>query len=262
MQGVFKRSFAALVLGASLLAASGCANQIILKHPRGNDVLDNLGRAPGPAFSWATKFPEPMMEFTLLVARDSSFRDLVLRADRIRALSYKIPPDKEVFLKGSEQGTDYWWKVIGELRNEEGELEKTLEPENPRRFTIKQRDLVKIEIKLPDVNGAYLRVGDEEHRRGAEPRVASFTLENGKFRDLEIRVPIRDGATQRTLAVGGRLWVVEANENTRYSSVVVDNLTVDKLREIEQGGVGEHSYLLGGTPIVKIKLGSRAVSVN
>ncbi|MBI4575613.1 MAG: hypothetical protein HY722_05045 [Planctomycetes bacterium] len=245
-----------------LLGALGCSSATVLKFPNQGDSLQ-VGRAPGPAFSWTVQRRTPFTlwlvagepslgprdEYTLTVARDASFSkaSAVYTADRIRERRYMIPAGQGWLASG----VTYFWKVEGAVRAEDGELGGEHGCKKPRSFRLEARETVAVDMKVPRSSGetsTQVVIGDETFTVDA-----SFSLENGETRTVAITA--WDG--EKRITAGGKIWVVGVNENTRYGRINIDNLTLEELTRINAGDVGDFTYTLGGDEIVKMKLGSR-----
>lgn len=233
------------------LALAGCQNPVVLLDPPSGESLD-IGGSPGPHFRWTTTKPvaaDYRYEYEIVVARDATFAtdDVVYSAEGLKQVTHEIPSG-DSFLPG---GGEYWWRVTGVGRDQDGAIADELPCEKTRSFRLSKRPMVAIDVQVPEgegVSGVLVRVGDDEFTESF-----SLEMEHGEPRRVEILFS-KDDAPIR---VAGRLQVVGVNENTEFGKIIIDNLVPDELVSISEGEVGDYTYQLGGDPIVKLKLGSR-----
>ena len=239
------------VVGLVLMTAS-CAYRVQLRSPRNSDSVEVGGQA-SPQFSWRSSYmitrPGDYHEYSLIVARDRGFRNVVFQKKKLESHSYVIDQD-EGWLAGD---TTYYWKVDGVVRDQDSEERKKLPCEKPRSFTLEKRQTVQVVMTVPE--GFTAQIGDTSSELSAG--IISVSLENGE------RQPVTLTSDDRTVQVFGHVWVVAVNDNTKYGKIAINNIEPDKLTLIANGdGVGDFHYELGGERIVEMKLGGKSSSAD
>ncbi len=240
----------AAVVGLVLMTAS-CAYRIQLRSPRNSDSVD-VGGDASPQFSWRSSYmitrPGDYHEYSLTVARDRGFRNVVFQKDKLNSHSYVIDQD-EAWLAGDNT---YFWKVEGVVRDQDSEERKKLPCEKSRSFTLEKRQTVQVAMTVPE--GFKARIGDASSE--FSDGIISVSLENGE------RQPVILISKDKTVQVFGNIWVVAVNDNTKYGKITINNIEPDKLALIANGDVGDYSYELGGERIVGMKLGGKSLSAD
>jgi hypothetical protein len=230
------------------ILSMGCVTKIPLMKPAPKMKLD-LSTGESPAFTWSRpQNVREQLEFTLEIARDVGFQDIVFTKEELIQTTAYQPSMDELFLPGAQE---YHWRVSAQYIEKDGSRGKTLPCQETRSFLIKERPKVKILFKVPpaDDQGTLTVVFREEEYEE--------DFENDMEVGDRVKVSILLNQGDEIKKIGGKLRLLKANETTEYGMIIIDNVTQQTVQDILGGSVGDFSYELGGDKIVEMKLGSR-----
>lgn len=241
-------------LAALVFLSVSCVHNVQLRSPRNADSLE-VGANASPQFAWRSSYmirrPGDYQEFSLTIARDRSFRNVVFKKDRLESRTFVIDPE-EGWLPGGKDAR-YFWKVEGVVRDQDAEERTRLPCEKIRSFKLTRRQTVQVTMTVPDGFQARIGGSDSDFSEG----IISVSIENGERREVAIEsLP----SAEKKVVVSGHIWVVTVNDNTKYGKIAINNIEPDKLDLIANGDVGDYSYELGGERIVEMKLGGKSLS--
>lgn len=258
-------------LAVVILLSVSCVHNVHLRSPRNAETIEEIGPNASPVFAWRSSYgirrPGDYQEFSLTVARDRSFRNVVYEKDKIESQSFTIDPE-EGWLPGGPEGT-YFWKVEGVVRDEDANERAFLPCEKVRTFKLERRQTVEVHMSVPE--GFEARIGG---KGDFTTKTIVAEIENGERREVEIRTVLSppeemesaggfgSSDPREMIELSGHIWVRNVNENTKYGKITINNVEADRLRQIAEGDVGNFSYQLGGERIVEMKLGGKVLSSN